>query len=225
MELNSGDIYEIQMEHNLGYAYAKYTWIDNGYREIQMIQFFDYFTSQPALKPNEIEKVLVKLKNAEFITNRIKIFNHPPYRGKYKSKKIGNLPITEREKKLPDFKGCRSDILRFGIEANIPSWLLEKGDGGLQKGEYEKIKHLQTSAMDDWHSQSIRITMLYLKKQGLNIENYYKLDKVDINLYDNINERRKYLSHLDKLELMYFWINNTPFYYDIPVDIREKAIE
>jgi len=206
--IKQGSIIEFPLEHNLGFGYAKLILSPENipeYAQTDVLRIYDFFSKEPFKEDIQIFSTI------DYFVNPMIIFGSFRMRGQGKAKILGQLPLKPIEEKIPHFmQGLQIDFFKEQKLEELEGWFVVKdfNVNAYIKATYQNVKHL-----GEWHhSQPAYIipfvTMMYLKKQGLNILDYYDL-----------NDKNFWIKEI------YNRVQHTPFYADIPKEIRERAIE
>ena len=203
--IKQGSIIEFPLEHNLGFGYGKLILFPDTTRGCDVFRVYDFFSKEP------FQEDIQMFSTIDYFVNPMIIFGSFRVRGQGKAKILGQLPLKPIEVNIPHFmQGLQIDFFKEQKLEELEGWFVVKdfSVNAYIKTTYENVKHL-----GEWHHSKPAyiipfVTMMYLKKQGLNILDYYDLN--DINFW---------------IKEIYNRVQHTPFYADIPKEIRERAIE
>lgn len=196
--LKSGDLLQIPLPNNMGFAYAKYLDL---VKEIStdglpnLIKVYDY-------KTNDENYNFSVLENSEFLIAPLFVTGLPPTVRKGIWKILDENPSIENFS-VPHFsrhedwaRGNPDDNWYYCIDADIEKKTRTKK---------ENVQHLSPLAADGTGIIEIRIAMTFLIKEGEKVEDYFALEEY----YEKSTYRK---------------VTNTPPYYSLPKDTRDFAL-
>ena len=203
--LESGTIFSIKLNHDLGYTFAKvvnltdfakddlsntfhlivypYNYVvknENDYNEA------DFIESEPLTGPLFVEDILHAIKN-----NIYKI--------------VGNTELKSYEKKVPAFRGFSAMV--YGkihyYEDEATDWnYFERGSPFKRiVANHDQVKHLEGNTAFSHQSIERRLSMEILNRSGKNIKDYYKLEEwEELYVYNNMIYKTPFNQVPDKLK-------------------------
>jgi hypothetical protein len=162
MKFIHGDILEIPLEYKVGYAYGQLMF----FKEM-ILNVYDIFSEQPLSKPFNEEMFL----NAKPLCNPFILLAYPKQRGEGKWVPIANVkPFFEI---APDFRtNTQSEVVA----------ILKNGDLSENKYYYykfEDVKHLPVWGHFSPKLINKSLTMYWMEKKGIKIEDYYTFEMSD----------------------------------------------
>ncbi len=189
--LESGTVFSIKLNHNLGYTFAKvvnltdfakddlsntfhlivypYNYVvdnENDYKQE------DFIKSEPLTGPLFVEDILYSIKN--------KIY-----------KIVGNTELKSYEKKVPAFRGFSAMV--YGkihyYEDEATDWnYFERGSPFKRiVANYNQVKHLEDNVALSNEFIERRLTMEVLSRSGKNLKDFYKLENwEELCVYNNM---------------------------------------
>lgn len=208
INLKSGNIIQINLNHNLGYLYAKV---------VNMCDFSEYDLSNTfhfILYPyNYIVKNEEDFSEEDFIKSEP--LTGPLFvvdilwairKNIYKIK--GEVSLKDYEKKIPAFRGFSAMVFKVHYyEDEATHWdYFENGSPRKRLvATYDQVKHLEGNVALSHEGIEMRLSMEIIHRSGKNIKDFYKLvDWSELSLYNNM-------------------IYKTPF-NEVPDDMKGKVI-
>jgi len=167
-KVKSGDILQIPLPNDLGFAYAKLInllEIDANSRYPILIKVYNYRTKS-------FDKPVEDIVDMDLILCPILIAGILPAINKGGWKIVGNVELNEGDKQIPDYKLGEPD-------ENPKQWFYLK-DADISKkikSHYENVRHLEDIGAKGSASVSTKIAMALLRDEGKNIEDYFKLEQ------------------------------------------------
>lgn len=169
IEKNSGNIYKLELEHNLGVCFLQTVdFTDIAPISGHLIYLYNYFTNRESnYNIEEIEKLNFAMKS-------ICLYKFP-------TKKDTNIKLIGKtkliaNKVLPAFKDINSIEFYYTRNWNVlDRWFCSNNSSETKFCDYSKIRHLETKYLRTINYLTIKITMYYILKNKLEISNYYNL--------------------------------------------------
>lgn len=195
-KLKDGDVLQIPLPNNLGFAYAKYIDVtkiipDSSFPDL--IQVFDYITDTEKYDFEELE-------NRDYLLSPLLVSGLPPTirKGIWK---IQDYSLSNESFIIPHFS-------RHEDWVSDDSWYycVDADSSKKTKTTYEKVKHLSPLAADGTGIIEIEIAMTYLLKEGRKVEDYFDLEEYfETSTYEKVKA--------------------TPPYYSLPTETRDKVLD
>ncbi|GGC72612.1 hypothetical protein GCM10011387_27650 [Pedobacter quisquiliarum] len=196
VKVKSGDIYQIVLPNDLGFAYAKcinLLEINPDARYPILIRVYNYRSALP----QPLKKFIAK----ELILCPLLIAGILPSINSGTWKLVGNTPLQEEDIVIPHYKRGEPD------EDPIEWFCVFNADISKKiKSEFENVKHLETIGATGSALVGTKIAMALLLDEGKRVEDYFKLDEYFEKEY-------------------YKQVTTIPAYYKQPEIMRGKAIE
>lgn len=196
VKVKSGDIFQIILPNDLGFAYAKCINLLDVYPDARypiLIRVYNY----RSVEPQSIQEFLDK----ELILCPLLIAGILPSLKNGTWKLIGNMPLQEGDIVIPHYKRGEPDESPkewfYVVDADISKKV---------KSKYESVKHLETIGATGSALVGTKIAMALLQDEGKEVKDYFELN--------------------DFFEKEYYEeVINIPAYYKQPEFMRGKAIE
>lgn len=189
-KLNTGDILRIPLWNKLGFAYAKYMDLSQSpsVNMPSLIKVYCYWTKT-------MDFDLEMIKESKYLIQPILVAGINPAIRKGLWEIVGNVGKSEEDMVLPHF---RSHEPRWEEENNAKEWSYIK-DCDVNKRiktSLEKIKHLERYAGQGTGNIEIKVTMQIMKKEGLNIVDYFDIEDETVEYQYNIVKESPLLSEI-----------------------------
>jgi hypothetical protein len=164
----SGDIFAIPLPNGLGFAFAKGIFlpdISSGTNYPVMIRVYNYRSEDGSVN-------LVELKNTPLILSPLLIAGINEVLSREIWKIVGNIPLEEVDKIVPDYK-TDSVINKEGHR----EWFYVSNASieTKKKLQHEKLKHLESLGAAGASLVNTKIAMALLKDEGKDLSNYFEL--------------------------------------------------
>jgi hypothetical protein len=195
-KVKSGDILQIPLPNELGFAYAKLInllEIDTNARYPTLINIYNY-------RSEGLDLPVEDIVGMDLILCPLLVAGILPAINKWGWKVIGNVKPKDVDLQIPDYKLGEP-------EENPNNWYYLK-DADISKkikSQYGKVKHLETIGAKGSELINTKIAMALLRNEGKNLEEYFKLEQYF---------EKKYYQEVMDIEP----------YYKQPIEIRGKAI-
>lgn len=168
-KFKNGDILQIMLPNDLGFAYAKgidLLEIDPHTHYPTLIRVYNYRSSNT-------DESLDRFLDKELILCPILIAGILPgiRNGNYKL--VGNVPVQDEEKIIPHYKRPEPD------EEYVKDWyyVIDADISKRIKSSYENVKHLENLGANGSDPVRTKIAMALLLDEGKRIEDYFSLDR------------------------------------------------
>lgn len=203
-----GLIWEVPLGEELGYAYVRFTDLDDhfgnfvrilNYRSVTKLKYFD------AEKFSSYDELV-----APFLA-----LGRPVQRGEKRWRAVGYIPMRESDYHLPDFKGTHpwtfkpEKQLWYIIRGVTPGDCLRDESRELIEFTYTQVKHL---SIYDGH-QNLRYSTCRIILEWMKVLNMDYMTYVDPDMPIDFLERQKYCV-----------LVSMP-YSEVPIEIRGRVIE
>ncbi|MBB3699620.1 hypothetical protein KMW28_00795 [Flammeovirga yaeyamensis] len=201
-------IYELPLEHNLGYFLVgiiepEVIGLKGGFIHYShLMNVYDTYSSTPFEKNANEDKKLKELMPPFVISRK------PKSRGRNKWREIGKKEISLDNYRLPEFYQSKEI---FYPDVKSQEWWMKVSRvfiNDSSNSDYEKIKHLAPWVYINFPGLSTVVTMYYLQKNGVDILDYYGDGILNDPLNHDFNVR------------IYNWVKNLPDYSKVPEEIR-----
>ncbi|MGZ3754709.1 MAG: Imm26 family immunity protein [Mucilaginibacter sp.] len=164
----SGDILQIPLPHNLGFAYAQGINMlkdDINARYPAIIRVYNY---RSALQDAPLENFVKK----ELILSPLLIGGILPVLRKEVWKIIGHVPLQEKDRIIPHYKKGPGEL-------NATQWyyLIDADISKKVKSTFDNVKHLETIGATGSELVGTKIAMALLRDEGKRIEDYFELNE------------------------------------------------
>jgi hypothetical protein len=195
-KVKSGDILQIPLPNELGFAYAKLIdllEIDINARYPILIKVYNF-------RSKSLDKSVTDIVGKDLILCPLLIAGILPAVNKGGWKIVGNVELKEEDRLIPDYKLGEPD-------ENPKEWFYLK-DADISKkikSQYENVTHLENIEAKGSELVNTKIAMALLRDEGKNIEDYFKLEQ--------------YFEKKNYQEVM-----EIEPYYKQPIEIRGKAV-
>ena len=161
IKINTGDLIQIPLWGDLGYAYAKYIDLSKYSNMPSLIKVYEYWTDSDIFDKDKIEdsKYLTQPMLVAGITNILR-------KGKWRV--VGHVQLSEDDERIPHF---RSHEPRWEDENSAKEWcyIEDCNVNKRVKVPFESIRHLERYVAQGTGNIEIKITMQIIKKEGLEI--------------------------------------------------------
>ena len=169
IKIKSGDVFQVPLPDDLGFAYAKcinLLEINPEARYPTLIRVYNYRSLVP-------QKSIGKFVDSELILCQLLIAGILPAVSGGIWKLIGNVPVQGDETVIPHYKKPEPN------EEHAKEWyyLINADISQKVKSTYENVRHLETIAAIGSELVGTKIAMALLKDEGKEIEDYFKLDQ------------------------------------------------
>jgi len=172
---SSGDILQIPLLFNLGFAYAKYIDIHKIFKANypSLIKVYEYWTPDKNFALNMIEQ-------SSYLLDTILVAGILPTIKNNLWTNIGNLPINQNDLTIPKFK-THEPV--WNTEENAKKWFIVEGFDISNKVEaaFEQVKHLDTIGAEGTGNIETIISMRILIKENIPIDKYFDLSNEGYN--------------------------------------------
>jgi hypothetical protein len=195
IKLKSGDIFQISLPKELGFAYGKYIdlhEINPDYQYPSLVRVFNFKTVHSGINIQE-------LKRCDLLFSPLLVAGIMPAVKEGTWTIIGNLPLTPAEKIIPHYK----------LNEETNEWFYVKDADKFSKrvkSKYENVKHLETLSATGSSLLPTKIAMALLLLEEKKIEDYFELEEYFEKEY-------------------YKEVTTIPPYCKLPDSLRGKAIE
>jgi hypothetical protein len=202
LKLKSGDIYQIPLPKNLGFAYVKYvdlTEIEPACGYPAIIRVFNYRSLD-----NSTEGIDFKDKQL--------LFSPLLIAGAFLSVKektwklVTNIPLSIEEAIIPHYKFPEPPVLLD--EENAKEWFYALNANKFSRkinARYDDVKHLETLSATGSDIVGTKIAMGLLKDEGKEIKDYFSLEEFYEKFYYNE-------------------VTKIPAYYKQPKEMQGRAL-
>jgi hypothetical protein len=154
--VNSGNIYQIKLEKDIGYCYAKLVDFSKIHPMGLLIKVYDFFEKDDNVNIDDLEK-------ADFLFNAKLLYEIPKTKERNALKLIGNS-LNDKDLIIPDFRysNSLSQISPNPEKLNwYPVYLLNKTGN---KCDFESVSHLEDYLWSDIESIKRRTVLEYISK-------------------------------------------------------------
>jgi Immunity protein 26 len=195
IKVKSGDIYQISLPNELGFAYAKCIYlleIDPNTSYPILVRIYNYRSAFPQPIQEFIDK--------ELILCPLLIAGILPAIKSGEWKIVGNVPLEDEDLRIPHYKRGEPD-------ENPKEWyyLVDADISKKVRSTYDKVKHLETIGATGSALVGTKIAMALLQDEGKRIEDYFELSEYFEKEY-------------------YKEVTEIPAYYKQPEFMRGKAL-
>lgn len=204
VDSHHGMLWEVPLEEHLGFAYVQ-TLSMSAFRQLgTLVKILDYRSEQP-FKGKGVDF----FKNIDFLTSPVLGINPPPQRGEKKWKKLGYLPILEKDLRSPEFKAVNWFIQTNPFERDWSVFYgISASDTLEEKYTYDQVKHLSFFGFTNLRFMRHRITMEWMKYLGMDYESYTTSDSP---AYIRLDDQK-------------YFVKCGIHYSEVPREIRGRAI-
>ncbi|WP_209332745.1 Imm26 family immunity protein [Lunatimonas salinarum] len=199
--LKHGDIIQIPLPKNLGFAYGRYLDLEELFpppeppRLSDLIKIFNYKTPT-----NEYN--LKEMESSGYLMQSLLVSGLPPTIKKGIWHILDEKAFSE-DNRIPHFSR-HEDWISDDINENW-YYCIDANSQKKVKSTYEDVKHLSRLAADGTGIIELKIAMTFLIQEGKRIEDYFDLDEY----YEKATFEA---------------VKATPPYYLLPKEIRDKAL-
>jgi len=169
---NSGLVYAVGLDHELGYTLCKFV----DFTDISPFDGGLIYTLKILLPDLESLPSLKIIEGLENLFGPVPLNKYPNVKGKGAWKLVGKMQTFDET--VPIFKSCDSKFkLISAIDwSTVDRWaMVFNFKNPSQYYDYEKVRHLEMKILFDMAGIVIRSTMQYLLMNGEKVENYYDL--------------------------------------------------
>jgi hypothetical protein len=178
-KLKSGDILQIPLPNNLGFAYAQGIDLLKNHTNASYPTLIKVYNYRSATEEKSIEKYIGK----ELILCPLLIAGILPVLREETWKIIANVPLNEKDEIIPNYKKGPDELSKdwyYIIDADISRKV---------KSIYENVKHLETIGAKGSELVGTKIAMALLQDEGKKIEDYFELKQYfEIAYYKEVTE-------------------------------------
>lgn len=172
----SGNIYSIKLEFDLGFVYAELL----DYSDVHsfdgiLVQVYEYKDSSIEKSISDIDDI----RSSGILFGPVPINKYPSIKGKYSWKYLGKSTNYSRES--PWFKSYRGNLFKENNWSNLKPWFKSKvfdDDSKDIECTYNEVRRLETLILNHPETVKIKVSMLYLIRQGKNVGDFYDLSKI-----------------------------------------------
>lgn len=178
-KLKGGDILQISLPADLGFAYAKYidlSKLDKDTLLPDLIRVYNYRSPRPVTDPKN-------LINTELILCPLLIAGIVPAIASRNWQIVASEPIAEEDKVIPHFKRMEEHKMK-----EIQWYYVIDADNSKKiRANYESVKHLEFMGAIGSDLVGTKIAMALLKDEGEKIEDYFSLqDFFEKDFYNDV---------------------------------------
>ena len=163
--IKNGDIFQIPLPADLGFAYAKHINLLQINSQAQYPTLIKIYNHRSLVSEKSVEKFI----NKELILSPLLIAGVLQVISEKTWKVIGNVPIDDGDKIIPHYKRPEPS------EENSREWyyLIDADISKKIKSSYEKVKHLETIGAVGSELVGTKIAMALLQDEGKRIEDHF----------------------------------------------------
>lgn len=209
-----GTILEVPLLENLGYGYVQIV-LPHEFAEVE--ESVSIYPKDIRSKTNSKKYSLEEISNTPILSHPYLMMDYPVTRGRNKWEIIGTSPIADDLKFVPDFKYCpKYAVKAIENESLVDSWHFVRNfypnDSYQNSTEYNNVKHLRRWLLFNQKAIQIALTLEWMKKLGIEATHRFEREQVD--------PMEAYW-----FNILLYEIKKLPFYKDIPLEYRGRAIE
>lgn len=189
--ISTGDLLQIPLWGNLGYAYAKYIDLSKYSNMPTLIKVFEYWTQSKGFEESMIEQ-------SKYLVQPMLVAGINPILREKKWEVVGKLNLKADDREIPHF---RSHEPRWEEESNAKEWCYIE-DCNVDKRvitAFENIKHLERYAAQGTGNIEIKVTMQIIKKENLNVSDYFDMKDETVEYQYGIVQDTPLLSELPEV--------------------------
>ena len=193
--LKNGDILQIPLPENLGFAYAQYIDLAKIFPDVSLpdlVKVFDY-------KTDTDQYDFQVLESCDYLIAPLLVSGLPPTIRK------GLWRILDERPNNDDFIIPHFSRHEDWVSEDDWYYCIDADSSKKIKSTYDQVKHLSPLAADGTGLIEVEIAMTYLIKEGKNVEDYFELEEY----YEKVTFEK---------------VKNTPPYYSLPKDSRDFAM-
>lgn len=177
MELeNSGNIYSIKLEFDLGLVYAELLDYSDVYPfDGILIQVYNYNDLNKQISINDIDEI----RSSGILFGPVPINKYPSTSGKFSWKYLGKSASYSKES--PWFKSYNGNFFKEDNWSNVKPWFKSKyfdTDSEDIECSYNEIRRLETTILNHPEMIKKKISMLELINNGKYVSDYYDLSEI-----------------------------------------------
>lgn len=163
-KIKTGDVCQIILPKELGFAYAKYIdlqEINENYRYPSLVRIFNIRTDDWNIN-------IKQLDNYDLLFSPLLIAGIEPAIKAGDWRIIGNLLLRDDEKKIPNYKLNENGKWFYVIDAD--KFI------GKKESKFDSVKHLETLSATGASLLPTKIAMAFLRDEGKRVDDYFDLE-------------------------------------------------